>query len=200
MGDPWCTWNSLDVPVPVEGDPGVSAIDAEVGPGDVRPGTGAFAVSQVDFPSKLAVVAPLMDADSTRRCIDPLDPMEVVHLMDIPATSSAKSTYLGTSVSARHCGYPQETLPTVPDLKRPLRPPWVHEKRLKTDALQASIIDKETRVHRQVSWWDADLKAMPPDGVESAISAGVAMDCRHSLGPEWYAQAEQLHAEPGEKT
>ena len=78
--------------------------------------------------------------------------------------------------------------------------PWVHEKRLKTDALPASIIDKETRVHRQVSWWDADLKAMPPDGVESAISAWVAMDCRHSLGPEWYAQEEQLHAEPGEKT
>ena len=55
-------------------------------------------------------------------------------------------------------------------------------------------------MHRQAPWWDADLKAqfnlssaMPLDGVESAISAWVALACSQTMGPELYAQEEQLH-------
>ena len=52
------------------------------------------------------------------------------------------------------------------------------------------------------SWWDSTLKSQinfaafaPIDGVESAISAWVALACEKALGQELSAQVEHLNAE-----
>ena len=134
LGDTWRTLDSMDAPVPVEGEPGVNAIDVEDGPGAVRPGTGVVAEEQVDSPSKIAVDTSLMDTDSTQMCIDSPDPLEAVPPMDIPVPSSPTSTYSWTPLLERHCG-PLQDAPSAPDLKRPRSPSFVQEKRLKTDAL-----------------------------------------------------------------
>ena len=155
----------------------------------------------MDSPSKLAVVTSQMDTDSTQRCIDSPDPMEAAPLMDIPVPSSTTSTYLGTPLPERQCGTPQEA-PPAPDLKRPLLPSLVLEKRLKTVAPQAPLIVHKTLAMRPDPWWDADVKAQfnlssdaPPDGVESAISDWVALACCPTLGQELSAQEEQMHGD-----
>ena len=79
--------------------------------------------------------------------------------------------------------------PLSADLKRPRSPPFEQGKRVKRDALQVSFVANKNFAKDHASWWDSTLKSQinlatfaPIGGVESAISAWVALACEKALG------------------
>ena len=118
--------------------------------------------------------------------IDTLDRDAEASPRDVPAPSSPSSTHSWTPLYEQQCGPSRgdavESDSLTTDLQRPRSQSFVREKRVKRDALQVSFAANKNFVKDHTSWWDSTLKSQinlaaiaPIDGVESAISAWVAL-------------------------
>ena len=152
---------------------------------------------------RLFPILPMNDAGPMPMSIDTPDSDVEVSPCDVPVPSSPAPARSWTPLYEHHWG-PSRVDTVVPetDLKRPRSPSFVQEKRAKRDALQVSFVANKNFVRDHASLWNPTLKSQinlaavaPIDGVESAVSAWVALACEKALGQELSAQEAHLNAD-----